>query len=678
MCIHLANAERLAMLAAAEAMEPPPPVDYLKYAKENIVFSERESPQPGPYNEDLFPLNTEVLKALSPDDPCRIVTFAKSAQLGGTILANIFTLGSLVMASGDFLYVHPTDDNARRWSKMKLAPMIKGSAELSRLFPAKSRDGSDSVLYKERADGRGALQISGANSPASLSQVTMQRQVQDDLVKWENNTAGDPENQADSRSQAHLFAKILKISTPKIMPGCRITKNFRAGSQEVPEVPCPHCEHYQVLRWDNMLACLDEAHPEKAHFTCEACGCDIEEHHRPWMLKRHRFVAGNPAMMRFHRSFWWWSAYSVLQSWENIGRAWIAAKGDPAKEQTFMNDVAGLAYEAAGEAVPWEVLKERADQSEYKRGQIPAGGLIITIGIDCQKDFVQWQVVAWGREGRRWVVERGAFPGHVSEPKTQDLLDALVETAWPNSVGRRFAADLVAIDGNAWTEDVWSWARRHPASRVIMVRGANTENAPLIARVKKERNTRTGKLLKYSRRFYNFGASVLKMALYRNLAKTDPLERGYVGFPAGLEDEYFKQLTAERRKATKNRAGFEVWAWTKDPTQANEDLDTMNQAETAAIKLGVRAFTDEYWQRLEAERETPPKDRQLDLEDLMNAAAPRLAEAPSSAAADELAANAVRDIEDQEEAQPEPQPKPAAPQPPARPSVKELASRYRR
>ena len=581
------------------------------------------------------------------------------------------------MAPGDFLYVHPTDDNARRWSKMKLAPMIKGSPELSKLFPAKSRDGSDSVLYKERADGRGALQISGANSPASLSQVTMQRQVQDDLVKWENNTAGDPENQADSRSQAHLFAKIFKISTPKIMPGCRITKNLKAGTFEEPEVPCPHCEHFQVLRWDNMHACLDEAHPEKAHFTCEACGFDIEEHHRPWMLKRHRFVARNPAMMRFHRSFWWWSAYSFLQSWENIARAWIAAKGDPAKEQTFMNDVAGLAYEAAGEAVPWEVLKERADQSEYKRGQIPAGGLIITIGIDCQKDFVQWQVVAWGREGRRWVVERGAFPGHVSEPKTQDLLDTLVAQAWPNSVGRRFSADLVAIDGNAWTEDVWSWARRHPASRVIMVRGANTENAPLIARVKKERNTRTGKLLKYSRRFYNFGASVLKMTLYRNLAKTDPLERGYVGFPVGLEDEYFKQLTAERRKSKKNRSGFEVWAWIKDADQANEDLDTMNQAETAAIHLGVRAFPDEYWQRLEAERETPPKDRQLDLEDLMNAAAPRPAEAPSSAAA-ELAANAVRDIEDQEEAQPEPQPKPAAPQPPARPSVKELASRYRR
>ncbi|USQ97253.1 phage terminase large subunit family protein [Caulobacter sp. RL271] len=675
MCIHLTNAERLAMETSAEAWDPPPAVDYLSWAKRNIVFSERESPERGPYNEDRFPLNSEILKALGPDDPCRIVTFAKSAQLGGTVLANIFTLGSLDMDPGDFLYVHPTDDNARRWSKMKLMPMLKGTTAIARLFPTKSRDGGDSVLYKERIDGRGALQISGANSPASLSQVTMKRQCQDDLAKWEMNAGGDPETQADSRSAAHMFAKIFKISTPLIWPGCRITKSFRAGSQEVPELPCPHCQHYQVLTWDNMLANLDEAKPEAACFSCVSCGGLIEEHHRPWMLKRHRFVAGNPKAMRYHRSFWWWAAYSVLQSWEGIARAWLTAKGDPAREQTFMNDMAGLAYEAAGEAVAWEVLRDRAAQSHYRRGQVPAGGLVITIGVDCQKDYVQWQVVAWGREVRRWVVERGVFPGHISEPSCQALLDDLVKQLWINSAGRGLGCDLLAIDGNAWTEDVWGWAKKHPAHRVIMVRGANTETAPLIARVKKEVNAKTGKKLKYSRRFFNFGASVLKMGLYRLLNKTDPLERGYVGFPVGLEDDYFQQLTSERRKAKKNKQGFEVWTWIKDATQANEDLDTMNQAETAAIKLGVRSFTDTHWDRLEAEREAPIKGLQLDLEDLMNAAAPPASEAPTGAA-DELAANAVRD--DAPEDEPPPPAKPPAPAPAARPSLRDLGRRLNR
>jgi phage terminase large subunit GpA-like protein len=98
------------------------------------------------------------------------------------------------------------------------------------------------------------------------------------------------------------------------------------------------------------------------------------------------------------------------------------------------------------------------------------------------------------------------------------------------------------------------------------------------------------------------------MALYRNLAKEDPLAAGYIAFPSGLDDEYFRQLTAERRTPEK-RHGFIVYRWTKDETQANEGLDTMLQAEAAAIKYGVRGLPEAIWARFEAERETPPRDR---------------------------------------------------------------------
>lgn len=630
--VQIANAERIAAEVLAEVMAPPPPVDYLRWAEDNIVFSERESPLPGPYNRDLFFYFDEILRALSPDDPCRVVSVHKSAQLGGTVLANIFCGGSLAMDPGDFLYVHPTENNAQRWSKMKLAPMLKGTPALSKLFPMKSRDGSDSVLYKERIDGRGAIQISGANSPASLSQVTMKRQVQDDLAKWEMNNAGDPETQADSRSQAHEFAKILKVSTPLVEPGCRITKNYEDGSQEKLFLPCPHCGHMQTLEWENFLANLDEEQPERSHFTCAdpECGGIIEEHDRPAMFKAAReceakgeevWRAGNPKARRFHRSFHLWSAYSLLQSFERIARAWLNARGDPASEQTFFNDVVGRAYKTLGEAPPWEGLRDRAAESHYARGTIPAGHPIVTVGVDCQGDRVEWQVVAWGRDFRRAVVQYGVFPHHISAKECWTFLDALLKQEFVNASRRKVGIDLLAIDGNAWTEDVWGWAKRHPSSKVIMVRGVPSEAAPLIARVKKERN-KAGKLLAYSKRFYNFATSVLKMGLYRNLVKTDPLERGAIALPRGLEDEYFKQLTAETRRAKRLKTGFIAYEWVKDPAQANEGLDTHLQAEAAAIKLGLRAMPDRLWDRYEAEREAPGEDSpQLDLEDMLAAGA---------------------------------------------------------
>lgn len=616
--VPVTSAEWMAHDVLAEVISPPPPVDYLAWAEENIVFSKRESAFPGPYNRERFSYFDEVLSALSPDDPCRIVTLSKSAQLGGTVLANIFTGGSMDMDPGDILYVHPTDENARRWSKMKLAPMIKGTTALTRIFPMKARDGQDSVTYKERRDGRGAIQISGANSPASLSQVSMARQVQDDLAKWEMNTAGDPETQADSRSQGYEFAKIFKISTPLVLPGCRITKNFEDGSQEFLYLPCPHdeCGHMQVLEWENMLAALDEDHPEKAHFTCVECGAEIEEHHRPKMLKGRQWRASNPKMKRVHRSFHIWSAYSLLQSFERIARSWLSAKGDPPREQTYWNDVVGKAYRVLGEAPSWEVVRDRASESDYSRGMIPAGYPLVTCGVDCQGDRVEYQVVAWGQNKRRAVVEYGVFQGHISDEKCQANLNGLLKQAYRNAYGRKIEIDLLGIDGNAYTEDVWEWARRHPASTVIMVRGVEPESAPLLARVKRERN-RQGKIVRYSKRFYNFASSVLKMGLYRNLRKTDQAERGFVGLPRGLEDEFYRQLTAESRKAKRAKSGFTRYLWVKDPNQANEGLDTHLQAEAAAIRAGVRSMPDSEWDRLIAERECAPPEQQGDFEDLL-------------------------------------------------------------
>ncbi len=85
------------------------------------------------------------------------------------------------------------------------------------------------MLYKERRDGLARLLITGANSPGVAVPGDDRQQVQDDVSKYEINTMGDPELMAESRSRAIADAKIFKISTPLIEPGCRITRNFLDG-----------------------------------------------------------------------------------------------------------------------------------------------------------------------------------------------------------------------------------------------------------------------------------------------------------------------------------------------------------------------------------------------------------------------------------------------------------------
>lgn len=640
---YLVNPRRLVFEILGQECEPPPPVDYLAWAKQNIVFSERITQYPGPYNEALFPFFSEILRALSPEDPCRVVSIAKSAQVGGTVLANIFTLGTIDMDPCDFLYVHPTEENASRWSKQKLMPLIRETTALTALFPEKSRDGGNSIHYKERADGRGAIQAAGANSPSGLSMISPRKQVQDDLSKWQDNDAGDPESQAESRSKAFLNAKLLKISTPLISPGCRISANYDQGTQERYHVPCPHCRHLQPLEWEQMRDHIDPEHPEKACFYCVSCGAEIKEHHRAWMVAPEngaKWVAKYPERARYHRSFHIWVAYSPLESWEALARAWLnVQRGGPddkgkkaGAEQVFWNDWLGLAFETEGEAIGWEILRDRAEQLKYKRGVIPPRALIVTIGIDVQGDRVEWLVRGWGKNRYSCVIDCGVIDeragkglpgfvehsGHISEPQVKAALDRIVKREWPDTYGNKRRADLAAIDGNAYTEDVWEWARRHPITDVIMVRGDNRETSPMLAQVKKEKD-RKGKPLKYSRRFFNFNQAVMKAGLYRSYRKEDPEQTGYIDFVEGLGDEFYKQATSERRVAKKSKkSGHVHYEWTLPAGTRNEILDMMNQAQAAALRIGVNFWTEDEWDALAERLANEPAPVQLDLEDQLH------------------------------------------------------------
>ncbi|EKF17075.1 phage terminase large subunit family protein [Nitratireductor pacificus] len=656
----LFNPERLKYEALAAAATPPPPVDYLAWAKQNIVFSDRISAFPGPYNEALFPFFSEILRALSPEDPCSVVTLGKSAQVGGTILANIFTLGTMDMDPCDFLYVHPTEENAARWSKTKLMPLVRETDAIRALFSESSRDGGNSILYKERIDGRGAIQAAGANSPAGLSMISPRKQVQDDLAKWSMNEAGDPETQADSRSKAFFNRKVFKISTPLVSPGCRITTNFHLGTQESYHVPCPHCHEMQALRWENMRDHIDPERPEKAHFVCVHCGCEIEEHHRSWMVAPENgahWVAKYPDRARHHRSFHIWVAYSPLESWEALARAWLKVQsGGPDEkekgagaEQVFFNDWLGLPFEAESKAVAWEDLRDRGEETGFKRGLVPAEALALSLGLDVQGDRVEWQLVGYGRNRFRCVMDRGivdyragshlpgyrAHTGHISEPEVRAALDRLLKRTWPDEWGNQRSADIAAIDGNAYTEDVWGWVRKHPKSRVIMVRGDNRDNARLLSQVREFDRKGKPKKQKWTSRFFNFNASIMKIGLYRDLKKDDPERAGYVRFALGLGDDFYQQVTSEVRVEERTRTGHPRYVWKLPSGQRNEALDMMNQAHAGAIRLGITYWTDEEWDMLAERLAKLDKPVQGDLEDLIS---PVAGDQPASASGGQEAA----------------------------------------
>lgn len=656
----LANAERAAAETTARVLRPPPKVDYVKWAIDNVVLG-KESPRPGRYDPNYHPWDRYVLEALAPDHPAREVIDMGSAQRGKTFIQQIFIGGSLDLDPGPFLVYHPTEPNAISWARQKWKAFVRGTTALLRLFPlGRTRGAANSVLLQERRDGLGVLEINGAGSPSALSQRSSPRQVHDDLSKWENNQAGDSEAQADNRSRAFRWnAKILKSGTPLVEPGCRVTRKWKQSTQGEFHLACPHCGVHAPLTWDNFRASCDaikdarkSGAPEPPpHFTCGSCKGVILEKHRHGMLKTIKLVFKNfeEGARRGIWGFYVWAVYVPSESWKTICEAWLSAEGDPHAEQTFYNDTLGLAYFVQGEAPEWQKIRERAEAAVHLRlGRIPVGGIILTIGADCQSDRVEVHVKAFGRDGRRWTVEYIVIDGHISEDKAQAALDALLTKTWPDEFGKRRPVDMLAIDGNYATEDVLDWAKGHPEDRVIVVRGIRGDAAPAMTLVKRLK-TASGEVIKFQRRFWNVGVSALKAALYKALFKADPLLKGFCGYPPGLNEEFYKQLCAERRVPVKVRGGTE-WRWERAEGQPNEVLDTEMYAEAAARRLGWKRFTDADWDKLTADRETQPAERQLDFDDLDLAQKTQRPAREFRTANLENAAHAVRDGAEQLEA----------------------------
>ena len=388
------------------------------------------------------------------------------------------------------------------------------------------------------------------------------------------------------------------------MPDCKITRNFEAGSREMPYIRCVHCGHAHVLLWENF-------HPEQAEnpfFVCPACGGVLEQRHRQQMLNCFDWRAENPAAARTHRSFWLWSAYSVLQDWSLIAAEWNRAQGDSAAEQVFSTDVLGKAYQPKGDARPPHELFARAERSTYSRGQVPPGALILALGCDCQLDRVEWLLLGFGEGYRRYVIDCGTVLKHISEPDAQRDLIALMQKRWPNAFGRSLEIGMTAIDAAWSTDDVLSFTHRCPSpSKVMAVRGISGDAAPRIARVQRERSEKTGTLYKFGgARYFNLGAYGLKSSLYRDLAKDDPAEKGFVSFPNNLPLRFFEELVSERRIPIK-RLGVTVFRWEKiSERQPNEMLDACCYATAAGLRCGVNFITPEGWAARRAALEGPP------------------------------------------------------------------------
>jgi phage terminase large subunit GpA-like protein len=229
-----------------------------------------------------------------------------------------------------------------------------------------------------------------------------------------------------------------------------------------------------------------------------------------------------------------------------------------------------------------------------------------------------YEVVGWGRGKRSWSIDADVIPGDTADATEKGpwpRLNALLDRTFRHESGVELRAAMLAIDSGFNTQHVYNWARQHPMSRVIAVKGVEGSNV-LVGAPSPVELSRNGKKLKRGYKVWPVAGGVAKSELYGWLKLGPPTDEaraegateppGYCAFPQYGED-YFKQLTAEQLVATKNRKGFVVFTWELIPARENHYLDARVYARAAAAVVGLDRFGESDWTVLERSvGEEPP------------------------------------------------------------------------
>src|SRR5690606_25688064 len=128
-------------------------------------------------------------------------------------------------------------------------------------------------------------------------------------------------------------------------------------------------------------------------------------------------------------------------------------------------------WQERGEAPEYESLYDRREP--YERGAVPAGGLVLTAGVDVQADRLEAEVVAWGPGLESWSVDYFVLAGNPAEdPQVWlDLEQRLLRADFPHELGGRLAVAHLCVDTGHAAHAVYDWARQQPASRVTAIKG---------------------------------------------------------------------------------------------------------------------------------------------------------------------------------------------------------------
>ena len=405
-------------------MKPPENLTVTQWAECKRYLSTEASAEPGLWRTSRTPYLRAIMDAFS-DPKVRHIVFVAASQVGKTEVINNM-LGYIIDQNpGSILFVHPTTIDAREFSKLRIAPMIRDSPALRRKISApKSRDSGNTLLQKTYPGG--ILTLCGSNEAHALASKPIRYVFGDERDRWAQSagTEGDPWELAMARQTTFYNAKAVEVSTPTIKGASPIVDSYNEGTMERWKSQCPHCGEFHEIQWKNIRYEAKETvvNHERTYtiegdvlWCCPGCACTSNE---ATMKKQPaQWVADNPAAYANGvRSFWLNAFVSPWASWASICLKYQNALGDTNKMQVVYNTCFGQLWENRGDTQDPDTLLGRRDVYD---AELPEGVLALTAGVDTQDDRFEYEIVGYGHFGETWGIEYGIIMGSPDRPFTE-------------------------------------------------------------------------------------------------------------------------------------------------------------------------------------------------------------------------------------------------------------------
>lgn len=571
---------------AMAGMLPPDDLTVTEWAEKNRRLSAESAAEPGPWRTERTPYLREPMNAWT-DPKVRHIVMVAASQVGKSEFLNNCIGYVIDQDPGSILFVHPTTIDAKEYSKLRIAPMIRDCPTLrAKVAEVKSRDSGNTILQKTYPGG--ILTMCGSTEAHALASKPIRYVLGDERDRWATSAGneGDPWGLAMARQTTFYNAKSGEVSTPTVKNASAIEASFSTGTMERWKSCCPHCGKYHEINWtdirfdydENLIAGHKTYKVRNIYYVCPSCACVSTE----LQMKRApaRWEAENPdAYEQGTRSFWLNAFVSQWATWESIILKYLNAIGNTKKMQVVYNTCFGLLWEDRGDLQDEDSLMARRE--EYP-AELPEGTLVLTAGVDTQDDRMEYEIVGHGSFGETWGVEKGIIMGRPDDDATWDKLDEMVFDRvlhFENGVGLKMSMSFVD-EGGHFTQDVRMRCRQRIGKHVFCIKGIPGPDRPYTAPPKQMKIVVNQVIVGYCWQ-YQIGVDSGKQIIMDNLAVQTPGQK-YCHFP--LRDDYgsayFAGLLSERLVYKTNKR--QPWVWEKLPGhERNEALDCRNYAMAA-------------------------------------------------------------------------------------------------